>query len=151
MVSKEEAFNHIKREQEARLVHMIGIDKLDSLWLNVDEDKLLSICACDPCCCLWKMSPLLRNDMGARIKKMPIVEITVNKEICIGCGTCSDGVCFVNAINVINDKSEIVDKECRGCGRCVEICPQQPITITINNDQFIEESIKQISSLIDVT
>ena len=96
------------------------------------------------------MSPLLRNDMGAKIKKMPGVEVIVNRELCIGCGTCADGVCFVNAINIINEKAEI-GRECRGCGRCVEICPEKAIDLTINNDQFIENSIEQISSLIDVT
>ncbi len=96
------------------------------------------------------MSTLLRNDMGAKIKKMTGVEVTVNRELCVGCGTCMDGVCFVNARNVINEKAEI-NGECRGCGRCIEICPEKAITLIINNDRFLEKSIEQISSLIDVT
>ncbi len=55
---------------------------------------------------------------------------------CIGCGTCTKGICFVDAIHLIENHAQI-SKECRGCGRCVEICPQNAIEISINDPDFV--------------
>ncbi len=60
------------------------------------------------------------------------------------------GICFVDAIHMVNNHAKI-SKECRGCGRCVEICPQNAIELKINDKEFVEKSIKQIEKIIDVT
>ncbi|MFW9987760.1 MAG: hypothetical protein ACFFC3_03820 [Candidatus Odinarchaeota archaeon] len=44
----------------------------------------MSICNCDPCCCLWHVSSILNPKIGSKIKKMPGVEVRVNDK-CIGC------------------------------------------------------------------
>jgi Fe-S-cluster-containing hydrogenase component 2 len=75
------------------------------------------------------------------------IEVT---EKCIGCGTCMQGSCFVDAIHMVDNQAKI-SKECRGCGRCVEICPQKAIELTINDSEFVEKSIRQIEKIIDVT
>ncbi|MCK4481009.1 MAG: 4Fe-4S dicluster domain-containing protein, partial [Candidatus Lokiarchaeota archaeon] len=41
--------------------------------------------------------------------------------------------------------------ECRGCGRCVEICPQKAIDIIIEDVQYVKKSIEKIDKIIDVT
>lgn len=46
----------------------------------------------------------------------------VNKETCIGCGTCI-GACPVGAIAFNGDKAEINKELCIGCGTCVAVCP----------------------------
>jgi len=150
LVSKEEALEHIKKCREAGLVHMIGRNRLDKQWLGVKPgNKLLSICNCDPCCCLWRVSPILDPKIGVKIQKMSGVEIQVTDD-CIGCGTCTEGICFVDAIK-LSDNHAIINKECRGCGRCVEICPQNAIELTINDSEFVKKSIEQIDKIIDVT
>jgi len=149
-VSKEEALEHIKKCQDAGLVHMIGRNLLDKQWLGVDPgDKLMSICNCCPCCCLWRVAPLMNPNIGSKVHKMPGVEVKVGDK-CIGCGTCTEGVCFVEAIHLIG-KRAIINKECRGCGRCVEICPQNAIELTINDEEYINKTIKLLESLVDVT
>ncbi|MFH1657493.1 MAG: 4Fe-4S binding protein [bacterium] len=51
----------------------------------------------------------------------------VDKEKCIGCGTCVQ-TCPNNAIKVGEDgKAEIDQEKCQNCGRCVEVCPMQAI------------------------
>jgi ferredoxin len=150
LVSKEEALEHLQKCKEAGLVHMIGRNRLDKQWLGVKPgNKLLSICNCDPCCCLWRMSPLLASKIGKKVQKMPGITVKVSED-CIGCGTCTEGVCFVDAIHLIDNHAEI-SEECRGCGRCVEICPQNAIELHIENKDFIKRAIEQIDSLIDVT
>ncbi|MHA1822796.1 MAG: DUF362 domain-containing protein, partial [Promethearchaeota archaeon] len=139
----------IKKCRDAGLVHMIGRNLLDKQWLGVNPGyKLLSICNCDPCCCLWRISPVLNPKIGKKIQKMVGVNIWVTDK-CIGCGTCLD-VCFVNAISLENNRAEI-SKECRGCGRCVEICPQGAIELKIDDQTYVSQTIKQLEKIIDVS
>ena len=52
-VAKGEALEHAQRCREAGLVHLIGRNKLDTVWLGVGPgSKLLTICNCCPCCCV---------------------------------------------------------------------------------------------------
>jgi ferredoxin len=129
---------------------MIGRNLLDKQWLGVNPGyKLLSICNCDPCCCLWRVSPVLAPMIGSKIQKMPGVEVKVT-DACIGCGTCLKNICFVDATYMKNNRAEI-SKECRGCGRCVDVCPQNARTLTIKDKNFVLKSIKQIENVIDVS
>ncbi len=149
-VTKEEALEHIKRCQEAGLVHMIGRNLLDKQWLGVKPGyKLLSICNCCPCCCLWRVSSILTPKIGSKIKRMPGVEVRVTEK-CVGCGTCTKGICFVDAIHMVNDRA-FINGNCRGCGRCIDICPQNAIELLINDKEYIIKSIKRIDKIIDVT
>ena len=151
LVTKEEALDHVKRCREAGLVHMIGRDKIDASWLNIGpEEKLLTICNCCECCCLWRLLPNLAPSLGRTVKRIPGVKLKVT-ERCIGCGTCSKGICFVDAIHIVNNKAFISDANCRGCGRCVSICPQKALEIEITDPDFLERSIQHIASLVDIS
>ncbi|TXT54484.1 MAG: Electron transport complex subunit RsxB [Promethearchaeota archaeon] len=149
-VSKEEALNHLEKCKEAGLVHLIGRNRLDKQWLGVKQGtKLLTICNCCPCCCLWRISPILSPKLGSNVKRMEGIEIKVTDK-CIACGECTHGVCFVDAIKIVNNKAQIND-ECRGCGRCVEICPQDAIELKVNNlKESVQVSINQINSIIEL-
>ncbi len=149
LVSKEEALEHLKKCEEASLVHMIGKNRLDAQWLGVKPgEKLLSICNCDPCCCLWRVSPILSTKISRKIKKMPGVSVRITDK-CIGCGTCTKGVCFVDAIDII-DNQAVINNQCRGCGRCVSVCPHEAIEITIEDQDYVKKSIKELELIIDV-
>jgi len=150
LVSKEEAIEHVRKCSEAGLVHMIGRNLLDKQWLGVKEGKkLLSICNCDPCCCLWRVSPILSQKIGKKIQKMNGIEVRVTDN-CIGCGICIEDICFVDAIKIEDNRAQI-SEECRGCGRCVEICPQGAIELKIYDKTYISQAIKQIEKIIDVS
>jgi ferredoxin len=149
-VSKEEALAHVRRCREAGLVHMIGRNRLDTVWLGVGPgEKLLTICNCCPCCCLWRMLPHVSPEISARVSGMPGVSVTVT-ERCAGCGICTQDVCFVDAIRLQNGRATISDA-CRGCGRCMAVCPEKAIELSIDEGRFLEESIGRLSSLVDVT
>ncbi|WP_230742235.1 DUF362 domain-containing protein [Methanooceanicella nereidis] len=148
-VTKEEALEHVRRCGEAGLVHLIGRNKLDALWLNVGPDnKLLTICNCCPCCCLWKILPDLSSHISSKVTKMPCVSVSVTDR-CTGCGKCTHGTCFVDAVSIVDGRAVISD-QCRGCGRCSTVCPNQAIEIVIENDDFVERSIERISSSVEV-
>lgn len=148
-VTKEQALEHLIKCREAGLVQMIGRNRLDAQWLGVSPgEKLLSICNCDPCCCLWRVSSILAPKIGSKIKKMPGVVVRVTDK-CIGCGTCLKDICFVNAISLKGNHA-VISKECRGCGRCVNICPQNAIELYIDDEKYIEKSILELDNIVDV-
>jgi ferredoxin len=149
-VTKAEALAHVQSCREAGLIHLVGRNKLDSVWLGVKPGhKLLTICNCCPCCCLWRTIPQLAPSIGAKITKMPGVSVTVT-ERCVGCGVCTQEVCFVDAITLEGQRAVIGDA-CRGCGRCVEVCPHRAIELSIHDDRFIERTIARLSPLVDIS
>lgn len=148
LITKEEAHEHIKRAGDAGLVHLIGRNKLDTVWLDVRPgEKLLTVCNCCDCCCLWKMLPNLAPEIGSKITKMDGVNLEVSSE-CKGCGICQQ-TCFVNAIEIVDGQARI-SQECRGCGRCVEVCPEQAIKITLPKLTDIDKTIKRIEKVVDL-
>jgi dissimilatory sulfite reductase (desulfoviridin) alpha/beta subunit len=110
-------------KRRAGLVHLVGRNKLDKVWLGATPGhKLLTICNCCPCRCLWRILPDLDPAIGAKVGKMPTVEVRMTDR-CVGCGRCAESVCFVGAIRLDGGRAVIGDA-CRGYGRCVEVCPQ---------------------------
>ncbi len=147
--TKEEALDHVKKCREEGLIHLIGRDRLDEMWLGVEPGtKLLVVCNCCECCCLWRMLPGMDKKTGSVVKKMPGIKIEVTEK-CTGCNECKD-VCFVDSIEIKNGKAVIGD-ECRGCGRCADICPQNAIKVIVEDTDYIEKTIKRINSSVDVT
>ncbi len=149
-VSKQEALEHLKKCREAGLIQLIGRNKLDKQWLGVNPGfKLLTICNCDPCCCLWRIAPILTPQISSKVRKMPGVKVKVTDK-CVGCGTCTKGICFVDAIHVMN-KRAMINNNCRGCGRCVEICPNNAIELKISDSLFVKKAIDRIAKLVDLS
>jgi ferredoxin len=150
-VDKAEAREHMARCREAGLVQMVGRNKLDTVWLGATPGhKLLTICNCCPCCCLWRVLPHLHPRIGRNVTRMPGVSVAVT-ETCKGCKLCAQDVCFVDAIVMEEGQAVIDDEACRGCGRCVEMCPLDVIELTVSDDQFVESTIRRISPLVDLT
>jgi ferredoxin len=152
-VSMEEALEHVGKCREAGLVHLIGRNKIDSVWLDAfPKEELMTICSCCPCCCLWKMLPNISEDIGRRIRRMPGVSVSVKGDACTGCGACAkDHVCFVKAVSVSDGKARIDDSLCRGCGRCVEQCPAGAISLDIRSPDPVGLSVKEIENLVDLS
>ncbi len=150
LVSKKEALDHVKKCRELGLIHTIGRNKLDALWLDAwPDNRLLTVCNCCECCCISKLLAQGGPKIRAIAHKMPGVHVDVS-ENCVGCGTCAKGICIYDAIQIVNKKA-IISKECLGCGRCVEICPRSAIKLTLKDNEFINKVIEEIESLVDVT
>jgi ferredoxin len=148
-LTKEEAFEHVRKCRDAGLIHLIGRNKLDTVWLNVKPGKkLLTICNCCECCCLWRIIPHLKSDISNKVHKMPGVEVSISDQ-CVGCGTCVD-VCFADAIHLQGNRAYI-NQNCKACGRCVDVCPRNAIKISVDTNKMVENSINKIKSLVDVS
>ena len=111
-------------------------------------DKLLTICNCCPCCCLWRTLPHFAPYISDKVGRMPGVQVNVS-ERCVGCGICAQDVCFVDAIRMVDGRATI-GQACRGCGRCASTCPQQAIDISVQYGQFVEQAIGRIASLVNL-
>jgi ferredoxin len=148
-VTREEALAHAQLCRDAGLVHLIGRNKLDTIWLGAGPaHKLMTICNCCPCCCLWRFLPDISDDIGGKITSMPGVSLQVN-ELCSGCGTCVENTCFVDAIHLENGRA-VISSACRGCGRCVDVCQNNAIELIIEDRRFVEETIDRIAPLVDL-
>lgn len=149
-VTAKEAMEHIEKCSEVGLVPIIGRNKIDSVWLNTGpKEELLSICHCCQCCCLWKMTPNLPEDLGSSFSSMEGVRIIFNEDNCNGCGLCAEDTCFLDAITIIDGKAKRDEEKCRICGRCVEICPRNAVIIKMDEDA-VKRSLNRVEPLVDV-
>jgi len=151
LVSKEEALAHLDRCEAAGLVHLIGRNKIDSMWTSgKPKEDLMTICNCCPCCCLWKMLPKLDPEISVKMKRMPGVTLSVDEDKCTSCGICVDG-CYVNAISLKDGRAVIDQGMCKGCARCAHVCPEKAITLHLDDMDFLERTVEMLTPLVDVT
>lgn len=150
LVTKDEAWAHLQRANEMGLIQMIGRNKIDTQWMGIGPgNKLMSICNCCPCCCLYKVLPNLDRSISSKVSRLPGVEIIVRLDKCTGCGLCTKNVCFINAISLKSGHSSI-NEICVGCGRCVEACPQKAIELEIFDESFVQKTVERLTAKVDV-
>jgi ferredoxin len=145
-VSIEEAKKLQRRSEKAGLINLVGKNRLDKIWLGVEPvERLLTVCHCCECCCLWKLLMVASNSIADMVHKLDGVEVTVN-EGCTGCGECMP-FCFVEAISVENGRASIDEKMCRGCGRCVLNCPREAIELTFKHSDYFQKCLELIGKV----
>lgn len=150
VVSRQQAREHAQRCRKAGLVHLVGRNKLDAVWLGMKPgQKLFTVCNCCPCCCLWRILPDITPEIGKKLTKMPGVEVRVTKN-CVGCGTCTQDVCFTDAIQMENGQA-LIGEACRGCGRCVTVCPNEAIELALTDENFLEKTILRLTAAVDLS
>ena len=103
LASVEETIAHAHRAAQLGLVHLIGRDRIDSLWTGGRPfGKLMTICHCCPCCCLFRVLPDLDPTNRAKVTRMPGVAVWVDADECLGCGQCAEQGCFVGALEIVD-------------------------------------------------
>ena len=148
-VTTEEALIHVQRCRRAGLIHLIGRNKLDTVWLQVRQgNRLLTICNCCPCCCLWRILPAVHPRIAAKVTGMPGIRVTVTAR-CQGCGACTAQVCFVDAIRLENQRA-VIGPACRACGRCEALCPNGAIEIVETDPFAVQTAVARLSGAVDV-
>ncbi len=150
IATREEAFAYVDECSDLGLVHIIGRNRLDSIWLNTGrKNDLMTICNCCPCCCLWNFVRDVSDEISSVYRRMESVEVSVDPERCIGCGMCSE-ICFTRAARIRDGRCDIDQVACRGCGRCAEICPKDAIQITYD-PAAIRKEAEAVGSLFSST
>lgn len=147
-ISSGEAKEHLEKCRDAGLIHLIGRNRIDTVWLGVSPpEKLLTICNCCECCCLWKVLPFITDKVAMRVHKLPGVSIRVT-DACKGCRKCVE-TCFVEAI-IMKDDVAHIGKECRGCARCISRCPNNAIVTELEKDYSLEAFHEKVLELTDI-
>ena len=146
----EEAFEHIDKADAAGLSHVIGRNKIDTVWMHVSpKEELLTICHCCPCCCLWKVLPDLDKDISNKVMRLEDVEVHPISENCRMCKKClGDNVCFGGAISLEDGVIKIDQDKCVGCGHCVQACKFDAIELTYTQ-KSVDSVLNRIGELVD--
>ena len=150
-VSKEEAKEHVRKGMETGLPCFAGKPRIDNFIFGVpDNGRMFSVCFCCDCCCLGNeiinyLPPHKKNVQFSRLEGLKII---VDEEKCIGCGVCAEK-CFTHQITMMNGQPHIPD-DCQGCGRCAVYCPQDAIHLSLEDPDFVDNTIKLLENRIDV-
>ena len=150
LATVEEALAQVDRADEAGLSHIIGRNKIDTVWMNIRPGKgLLTICHCCPCCCLWKVYPNLDNEISEKLEKLDGVTIKLQEENCKMCKKCLNEVCMFDSISLKDNKISIDYDNCKGCGLCVNACKFDAITIDYS-EKTIDNIVNRIDNLLEI-
>ncbi|MGD0276476.1 MAG: 4Fe-4S binding protein [Syntrophales bacterium] len=126
ILTREEAYELLRRSEEEGFVHLTS---------NLQHGHIY-ICNCCKCCC-----GVLRSINELHIPASKVINSHYYAEIdpdeCIGCGTCSDDRCQVNAIEEGEDVYRIVKEKCIGCGLCINTCPSRAIRLVHKSEEQI--------------
>ena len=146
--SQEEAFAHVDRAARAGLVANVAHTWIDSVAFGLSDFRsLMFICFCDDCCCIFRRHMKSRGpNLDKAYRKLPGIGITVNGELCTGCGSCVDG-CFLHAID-LRDGTAYITGDCAGCGRCLDACAQGALALHMDSeDELLDQLVRRIKSL----
>ena len=146
----EEALAQVDEADAAGLSHIIGRNKIDTVWMNIRPGKgLLTICHCCPCCCLWKVYPNLDDEISDKLEKLDGVSVELHEDKCRMCKKCLNEICMFQAISLKDDKISIDHDICKGCGLCVNACKFDAITIDYT-DETIDNVINRMDNLLEI-
>ena len=145
----EEALAQVDSADAAGLSHIIGRNKIDTVWMNVKPGKgLLTICHCCPCCCLWKVYPNLNHEISDKLEKLDGFDVKLHEDECKKCKKCLDS-CMFEAISFKDNKISIDPDICKGCGLCVKTCKFGAITIEYT-EKTIDNVVNRMDNLIEI-
>ena len=147
----EEAVNHVRKAAEAGLIANVGHVWIDPVAFGLTRfGRLMFICFCDDCCCLYRTYMKKRGpNLDKAYKALPGIWIEVDPEKCVGCSTCVDR-CFVGAMELCEGKA-VPGENCKRCGRCVEVCPRGATSLHIDDENAIyERLLERIKAVADI-
>lgn len=149
-VTREEAYAHVRRAEEAGLVANVAHVWIDPLAFGTGFKRLMFICFCDDCCCLYRKYLKRRGPtLDESLRPLPGIGLSVDPALCDGCGLCAES-CFVGAISMEGGAARI-GEACKACGRCVGRCPKGAISIRYDEeDALFERLMARVDGVADI-
>ena len=150
-INTEEAVNHVRKAAAQGLVANIAHVWIDALAFQLTRfNRLLFMCLCDDDQCIYRTFMKRRGlSLDKTYKKLPGLSVQVDTSKCSNCQTCVE-TCFVSAVET-KGKVAVIGDDCRGCGICVNRCPEGAISLTMENEevmfQHLLDRIREMSNL----
>ncbi len=135
VISKEEAYDVLRKAEEAGLVHLTS---------NVESDHWF-ICNCCGCCC----GVLRAINMGIPDVTNSHFYAEIDPDECDACGTCLDERCQIKAIEEGEEAYQVIKEKCIGCGLCVTTCPSEAIKLVRKPEEEIIHPPKDEEAWLD--
>ncbi|MEW6555364.1 MAG: 4Fe-4S binding protein [Actinomycetota bacterium] len=120
-ISAQEAIEIMERERKR--------GSIPTAWFkDAAGNRFFSICNCRPGVCgaleSQRIAGMLQVPSPPTIAAPSGFCARVDRDLCIGCGTCMEA-CPFQAINLDGeDKAVVIFEACMGCGLCVDVCKQ---------------------------
>ncbi|MHA1883946.1 MAG: indolepyruvate ferredoxin oxidoreductase subunit alpha [Promethearchaeota archaeon] len=148
-ITREEAWEHVENAIKNGLVPCFGRSPGETNGWAEDTGHIMSMCFCCPCCCInGKIAKNATYEIQM-FTRMEGLTVEVDPDICNGCGTCLD-VCVFVGRDVVDGKAVIDQERCLGCGRCERVCPNDAISITIDDPKRLDEYLQSMEEFVDV-
>jgi ferredoxin len=112
-----EAIEILRAEDERGHVH-------HAFFKDAMLGRFYAICNCCACCC----GAMQAHQRGTPMLASSSYISSVDLELCIGCGDCSE-VCQFSAIHVDQGFAVVDEAACMGCGVCASHCEQDAIIL----------------------
>lgn len=140
----EEAIAHLHKAVDDGLMPFIGHVFWDHVFWDVNaESPFLTVCFCCECCCTCfnaYRTKTIRGDVVNRFKKLDGLQVKIDPNKCVGCGTCADK-CMNYAIKVENGIAVWNEESCNGCNSCAIHCPQKAVSIEVPDVRAAVDSL----------
>lgn len=151
LATKAEALEHERLAYENELVPTLGRLGADSWIMGAlpDDGHFMTLCHCCPCCCHLDTIKYATKSIRNIFQKMEGITVNVNRDICVGCGQCFE-VCIFDGMKIVDGKAIVDQDKCLGCGRCERKCPNEAISITLDNSSYVDELIASFEAYVDV-
>ncbi|MFL7894431.1 MAG: 4Fe-4S binding protein [Anaerolineales bacterium] len=114
-IDSTEAIEILRAEDERGHVH-------HAFFKDAMLGRFYAICNCCACCC----GAMQAHQRGTPMLASSSYISSVDPELCIGCGDCSE-VCQFSAIHVDQGFAVVDEAACMGCGVCASHCEQDAI------------------------
>jgi len=140
--TQKEAVEHVQKAAKAGLLANVAHTWIDPLAFGLTKfDRLMFICFCDDCCCMYRTHMKKRGvNLDKAYKGLPGISVTIDEEKCDGCGMCVDQ-CF-SASMVLKDGMAIISDACKACGRCIDACPQEAVLLNMDDKEVVYEQLE---------
>ncbi|MFX0078598.1 MAG: ATP-binding protein [Candidatus Hermodarchaeota archaeon] len=124
-----------RQVSKEELLEIIEQNAKDGLILQPSNSQAIEyICSCCGCCCALLL--------GTKMSRHPVryhtsnYYVEIDPKLCTGCGTCVDK-CQMDAITLVEEKSQLNLDRCIGCGVCAVNCPSAAITLQQKDEEHI--------------
>jgi len=124
--------NNARQISTEEALKVIGLAEENGLVLTpINSQVLEAVCCCCSCCCPTLTNIKMFPNPGELVKSY--YRSTIDEELCTGCGECME-ICPMEAIEDVNDISQVIKERCIGCGLCVSRCPVEAISMEEKGD-----------------